>query len=212
MSDNTSTPDVFTSAPGSPGNSSSSGCSSGNSPSSVVLPINNDSATASGMAVNSSPVAVSVITSPSPRLEAADGALPISAQPTASATLPSMLRSILAPGDVNTNAAALGNMPLLSSLINPTSDTTSLDLTEANTHQNLTETGSPPAELDLSIKVEPLSPPGIPPLPTAFLSSPSPQANEQCSFEGRSVDHTQPPAVNDNPTPEVHVVHTSTQG
>lgn len=191
MSEQESSNDVHASGPTSPGNScSSASSSSNNSPVSVVVVASPSGSVAP--TANTSPVAVSVITSPLPRLEAADGALPVSAQPTASAALPSMLRSILSPPDgaasVN-NTANLGNMPLLSSLINPNLETSS-DSIEANivqtNNETSTSTASPSApltEVDLSVKVEPLSPPGLPPLPTAFLASPSPQASSQCYFE-----------------------------
>ncbi|KAF4532555.1 hypothetical protein B566_EDAN008479 [Ephemera danica] len=213
MSDNTSTPDVYASDVESPGNSLSSGCSSGNSPASSTNNSDTNRAIVNGNITNTSPVAVSVITLPTPRLEAADGALPVSAQPTASATLPSMLRSILTPGEGNHgnagNVAALGKMPLLSSLINPPKETITIDLGEPNSPHNEVEPMLVEAEIDLSIKAEPLSPPGLPPLPTAFLSSPSPKSIDQCSFDGPSASTLQTSTVINNPV--ISTRHTDTQ-
>ncbi|XP_065338117.1 nuclear hormone receptor HR96 isoform X2 [Cloeon dipterum] len=120
---------------------------------------------------SSSSVAVSVITSPQPRLEAAEGTLPVPAQPTTGAR----------------GTLGLGPLPLLSSLIGPSSvensSSDSADLVNARTRS------SPHAD---EIKFEPLSPPGLPPLPTAFLATPSPN-NDSCSYEAPAERAPPPP-------------------
>lgn len=119
---------------------------------------------------SSSSVAVSVITSPQPRFEAAaEGALPMSAQPTSSAALP---RSVPPEQDAT---------PLLSSLIGPPSI--------ENLSSDSAELGASASRGTEPSKVEPLSPPGLPHLPTAFLPTPSPRMSSHCSSEA----HEPPP-------------------